>query len=158
VDGAAPFWLINMKLTRDLWAGALLLVLGVVIALYVDANYRMGTLRSMGPGYMPFALSIVLAGLGAITAIMSQLLPPQDFSGRELDWRKVIPVTLGVLVFALTVTKFGLVAATVLLVMVSSFADKRFNFKKSFYLAVALCLIAWIVFVFLLQMTIPVFG
>ncbi|WP_086479603.1 tripartite tricarboxylate transporter TctB family protein [Oceanospirillum sanctuarii] len=146
-----------MKLSRDLWAGILLFSLGLIVAIYVYANYRMGTLRSMGPGYMPFALAVVLSALGVIAAIMSQVLPPQDYSGRELDWRKVVPVALGVLIFALTVTKLGLIISTILLVVISSIADRRFNFKHSFFLAISLCLISWVVFVLLLKMTIPVF-
>lgn len=146
-----------MKLTRDLWAGALLFTLGLVIAVYVDNNYRMGSLRSMGPGYMPFALAVILASLGVITAILSQFTAPQNYTGRTFELRKVLPVALGVLIFALTVTHLGLVVATILLVVISSYADKRFNLKQSIILAASLCLISWIVFVVLLKMTIPVF-
>lgn len=95
--------------------------------------------------------------LGFITALVSQLgaKPQNEDSERPFELRKFICITLAVLVFALTVTKLGLLVATTLLVAIASFADNRFNLKLTVILAASLCIIASVVFVYFLSMTIP---
>lgn len=144
-----------MRITRDLLAGLLIFALGLMIAIYTYTHYRMGTIQSMGPGYVPFALSIILAVLGFISAAFSR--SDGDKDDRQFNLRKVIPVVIAVLAFASTITSLGLIVSTVLLVFISSFADTRFNFKLTFYLTLSLCSIALIVFSYFLKMTMPIF-
>ncbi|UTV98424.1 tripartite tricarboxylate transporter TctB family protein [Marinomonas rhizomae] len=146
-----------MKLSRDLWAGLVLLIIGTVVALYSHNQYRMGTIQSMGPGYMPFVLSIILIILGGVTAVSSQFGVSSEEPERKISWRKVIPVALAVLAFALTITKLGLIVATTLLVFIASLADKRFNLKLTLYLIISFCFISWVVFSYFLQMNMPAF-
>ncbi|EXJ12598.1 tripartite tricarboxylate transporter TctB family protein [Nitrincola nitratireducens] len=145
-----------MTFSRDFISGFLLVLIGAAIAIYVDSNYRMGTLRSMGPGYMPFYLSVLLAFLGFVTIIISQLKNKEDKEDRVFDLRKVLPVGISVFVFASTINHFGLILSTVFLVFISSYADRRFNWKRSLYLSLALCFISWVIFVFFLKMTVPI--
>jgi len=48
---------------RDFYAGGLMLLIGLGIALK-GATYRAGTLMHMGPGFLPTALGILLVLLG----------------------------------------------------------------------------------------------
>ena len=52
---------------RDFYAGGLMLLLGLGIALK-GATYRPGTLMHMGPGFFPTALGVLLVILGIAIA------------------------------------------------------------------------------------------
>ena len=58
---------------RDFYAGGLMVLLGLGIALK-GSTYRAGTLMHMGPGFLPTALGIILALLGI--AIAAAALAP----------------------------------------------------------------------------------
>src|ERR1700730_17384934 len=60
---------------RDLYAGGLMVLLGLGVALK-GASYRAGTLMHMGPGFLPTALGVILVLLGIAIAIAS--LGPAD--------------------------------------------------------------------------------
>jgi hypothetical protein len=49
----------------DLLAGAIFVALGGGFA-YTASTYEVGSLRTMGPGYFPLALGLVLAALGVV--------------------------------------------------------------------------------------------
>src|SRR5580700_10571510 len=53
---------------RDFYAGGLMILLGLGIALK-GATYRAGTLMHMGPGFLPTALGVILVLLGIAIAI-----------------------------------------------------------------------------------------
>ena len=55
---------------RDFYAGGLMLLLGLGIALK-GSSYRGGTLMHMGPGFLPTALGILLVLLGISIAAAS---------------------------------------------------------------------------------------
>ncbi|WP_413757962.1 tripartite tricarboxylate transporter TctB family protein, partial [Vibrio vulnificus] len=55
---------------RDFWAGLLYLIIGAA-ALYMAADYEMGTAISMGPGYFPKVLSGLLILIGAASLVRS---------------------------------------------------------------------------------------
>ena len=55
---------------RDFYAGGLMLLVGLGIALK-GATYRAGTLMHMGPGFLPTALGILLVLLGIAIAAAS---------------------------------------------------------------------------------------
>lgn len=147
-----------MKLNRDFGAGCLLLGIGLSVAVYAYLHYRIGTVREMGAGYMPFALAILLSALGLITVLMSQMGNVVAQSDRQFEIQKVLPIGLGVLAFAVGISHIGLVPSIALLVTISSFADKKLRFKTTAMLILALSFIAWVVFVLLLKMTLPVWG
>ena len=61
---------------RDFYAGGLMLLLGLGIALK-GATYRPGTLMHMGPGFFPTALGVLLVILG-ITIAATALAPSAE--------------------------------------------------------------------------------
>jgi hypothetical protein len=66
---------------RDFYAGGLMLLLGLGIALK-GSTYRGGTLMHMGPGFLPTALGIILVLLGIAIAAAS-LTPGADEHGGD---------------------------------------------------------------------------
>ncbi len=51
---------------RDFWAGAIYLVLAIVV-LWIGRGYPQGSSARMGPGYFPVALGSILAVFGAVS-------------------------------------------------------------------------------------------
>ena len=147
-----------MKSNRDFWAGCLLLGIGVSVAVNAYSSYRIGSIREMGTGYMPFALAVLLSLLGLITIVMSQMGNTEPPSDRKFELQKVLPVGLGVLAFAVGITRVGLIPSIGMLVGIAALADKKLTLKTTGLLIIVLSLISWVVFVLLLKMNLPLWG
>ena len=75
---------------RDFYAGGLMLLIGLGIALK-GLSYRAGTLMHMGPGFLPTALGVLLAILG-ITIAVAGLAPSEPGDDQRIlpekpQWR-----------------------------------------------------------------------
>lgn len=136
----------------DLAGGALLAAIGVFVAVYAAANYDIGTLRRMGPGFFPALLGGVLTVLGVMIA-----LPAWARSGAQIDiaWKDAAAVLAAVLVFAAGLERGGLVLVTVATVLIGSIAapDRRIGWRL--VLAASVTALSVLVFHFGLRMTVP---
>lgn len=128
---------------RNVIAGLLLVAVGAWAAIEAFARWDLGQLNQMGPGMLPAALGILLAGLGLLIAVRalftSGTLP-------EIAWRPLVLVGGGILAFAVTVDTLGMVPAVVVLTYLSVFADNKLGTVGATFLAAALALIAYLVF------------
>ncbi len=147
-----------MKINRDFLAACLLIAIGAFVSIYATSHYTIGTIKDMGPGYAPLALAVALMVLGGIAALASQYARGDQETDRRLELGTAVPVIVGTLAFALSITSIGLVPAIFLLVLISSRADKRLTQKTSLILATGLSVISWLVFIVALKMTLPVIG
>jgi len=134
---------------RDILGGGLLIVLGLAIAAYAQANYAMGTLRRMGPGMFPAGVGLLLAVTGALT-----ILPALFRPGRmpQVKWGPMILILLSVAVFALAIRPFGLIPAVAACVLVAALSEPTNRPLTILLLAVTLPALAWLVFVFGLRL------
>lgn len=143
----------TMKLDyADAIGGVLLVVGGAWFALYA-LNYDIGTARRMGPAYFPFGIGCLVAlfGLGCVLGALNRAgVVPQ------VEWRPFAAICLGVLAFALVIERFGLVPATVVLVLVSAMAENKPRVLTTIVLAAALCLIGVAIFSWGLGIPMPV--
>lgn len=57
------------RLNRGILGGLILLSLGLFVAWYTQQSYAIGTMRRMGPGFVPLILGWTLAGLGLLILI-----------------------------------------------------------------------------------------
>ena len=60
------------KLTKDHVGGALLLAVGIAVVV-AGKGYGVGTLRSMGSGFFPVVLGVLLALIGAFVPVLADL-------------------------------------------------------------------------------------
>ncbi|WP_439578599.1 tripartite tricarboxylate transporter TctB family protein [Elioraea sp.] len=128
---------------RELLAGGFTIGLGAS-AIWIAQDYPFGELRRMGPGYFPTSLGWILIGLGAVIATGGFLrggVQPRP------EWRNLIGVLAAILAFALVVERFGLIAAIVALVFISSAADRSTTYRGTAILTVCLVLMAVGIFV-----------
>lgn len=119
-------------------------------------SLTLGTAASMGPGYFPLLLAIVLGVLGVIVALEGFLVSTDAPSRTSL--RSVILVSGSVVTFALSIETLGLVPAVALTSFLLSLADKEVELRSAAVTALCLALASWLLFDVALSMSWPAFG
>lgn len=140
---------------RDFWAGLLYLIIGAA-ALYMAADYEMGTAVSMGPGYFPKVLSCLLILIGFISLVRSFVVRGEPLQG--FAFSKIIYVTISIIAFALVVEGAGFAIAVMLVFGISAAASRFFNWKLTLGIAVGSALFCSLLFVKGLGIPLPIFG
>jgi hypothetical protein len=134
----------------------------------------------MGPGYVPLALGLVLAALGAVIVVKAYVAPdlapgavsdaaPSDRATPNPDvpdlrplagiqWRPTVAIFAAVGFFALTVDGLGLLPATFGTGLLAAMARPGTRPLRALVIAVGLALASWIIFVVLLQLRLALFG
>jgi hypothetical protein len=140
---------------QDFASGILFIVAGAAFA-FLARSYRMGTASSMGPGYFPFWLGILLALLGGV--VVMQSLSRKGVADRIPRWdAKTLLWVLGsVVLFGLLLQPLGLVLSLVVLVLVSSMASHEFSWKGAIGTAIVMVLMSLAAFVYGLKLQFPV--
>ena len=95
----------KIKNYQDFYAGLMFLIFGGLAA-WLSTSYNMGTGARMGPGYFPFWLGAILAGLGVI--ILLKALGVNDGKEHPVSLKSLV-VFIAIMVFSLGA---GLVGAS----------------------------------------------
>lgn len=140
---------------KDFWSGIVFLLFGLS-AIVIGQDYEMGTAGRMGPAYFPSVLGGLLSLVGAASLIRSFFRQGEPIG--RLYWRELALVLVAVLLFGFLVRDAGLIPATLVLIMISSYAGQKFNLAKSIALAIGAALFAVGLFVKLLGLPMPMFG
>lgn len=137
---------------EDLAGGMVLAAIGLFVALYAVANYDIGTLRRMGPGFFPVLLGGTLAILGLLIALRGWTLTG---GGTHIAFKETFLVLAAIIVFALGLERAGLVVTTMTTALIASLAtpDRRIGWRL--VLAATVTLLSVAVFHFGLKMTLP---
>ncbi|MDE2093792.1 MAG: tripartite tricarboxylate transporter TctB family protein [Burkholderiales bacterium] len=145
----------KIKSQRDFFSGLMFLVVGVVFAVGAS-NYSMGTSAKPGAGYFPLILSVLMAVLGAVVLFKSLTIETEggDPIG-AIAWRPLIVIVLSIAVFGATINRLGLVLAVPILIMISSLAGDEFKWLGVILNSVVLTAFSWLIFVYGLKLTIP---
>jgi hypothetical protein len=154
--GGLVEWGRNFTRKRDFYAGALMILLGIVPAVN-GPNYRLGTLMHMGPGFMPTALGIILICLGVAIAGAAIGVPPgedEDILPEHPEWWAWACILAGPLMFILCGT-FGMIPAIFGCVFVSALGDRTATWTSSLVLAIVVTVFGVAVFSYLLQIPMP---
>ena len=138
----------------ELCVGLSLVALGL-LAVWEGSHYRLGTLTRMGPGMFPIALGVVLAGLGVAATLEGMRAAAAE---TPASLRAFLAIAAGIIAWALLVEPFGLVAATVVLTVLSALAMPPVRIVPTLLLAAALCAIGELLFVTLLGVPLTPFG
>lgn len=136
---------------QDTWAGLMFLCTGLA-ALWLGRDYPAGTATSMGPGFFPNLLSLVLCGLGALITARGFLAQGERVEG--LGARPFL-VLVGVALFALLVATAGLVAAIVALTVVGAAAGHEFRIREVVAITAGLVVFSVVVFEWVLGLHMP---
>ena len=144
-------------LHKDVWGGALMIAVGAGVVWHA-AQYRVGGLSAMGPGYFPLALGVILAASGVVIAAKGWVTNrPADAKPRPPQWKAWILISLSIVGFVALAEYLGLVAAAFGVVFISALGDHGNTWKSAALLAIAITLMAVAVFWWGLQVQLPLF-
>ncbi|MEO8080930.1 MAG: tripartite tricarboxylate transporter TctB family protein [Caldimonas sp.] len=165
----------KIKSARDFWSGLMFIVVGVIFAIGAT-NYSMGAAcpandpcntglwarfqqlsAHPGAGYFPLGLAILLAALGAIVLFKSLTI---ESSGGDpigsIAWRPLVVIVAAIAIFAVMLEPLGLALTIPVLIFITSLAGDEFRWKGVLGNAVVLTIGSWMIFVWGLSLTIPV--
>jgi putative tricarboxylic transport membrane protein len=147
----------SLRIKRDYYAGALMILLGLIAA-HDGTTYPIGSLRQMGPGYFPLALGILLIFLGVLIAATAGGRAPHatvPAAPRE-QLRGWLCIIAGPILFILCGKIGGLLPATFACVFVSALGDRETTPKQAAVLAAGVTAFGILLFSYLLKIPMPV--
>lgn len=149
---------------KNHYGGALMVLVGLS-AIYASSTYHIGSLERMGPGYFPCAVGVLLAFVGVLIACSGSKeedaaevtgVPAKDTHAHGLpDLRGGLCIVLGVAAFQFFGAYLGLLPATFAIVFISALGDRENTVGKSALLALAMVVVAAVVFHWGLQLQLP---
>ncbi len=140
------------KLGQDLSTGLLFAAIGIG-ALWIGADYSMGTPQRPGTGVLPFFLSWGLIGIGAALAIKSVL--SGDTPVAAWAWRPLAAVTLGTVAFGYLIDDLGLILTMIVSLTLGAAGTPETRWKEYLVFLGVMLLIGVGTFIWLLGMPIP---
>jgi hypothetical protein len=130
---------------RDILAGAIFIVLGLVFAVGALGLER-GTAFRMGPGYFPMVLAGLLILIGLSIAVQAAREEAVAIQMHAVPWRGLVLILAAPVMFGFTVQGLGLLPAIVIVAAVSSFASRRMTPVLAAGITVVLTLFCVLVF------------
>jgi hypothetical protein len=147
--------MLQIRSQKDFFSGLFYMVVGLGFA-FVARSYTMGTAAKMGPGYFPFWLGILLAGLGLIVLLQSLSSKGESDKLDRWDIKTLLWILGAVVLFGLLLRPLGLVLSLVVLIFVSSMASHEFGWKGTVINTIFLILFAMGAFVYGLNLQFPI--
>lgn len=145
----------KIKSEKDFWSGLMFVAVGVGFA-WGAMEYSFGSSARPGPAYFPFGLGLMLAVLGALVLLKALTLEVEggDRVG-GIAWKPLLIIVGSVVMFGLLLPRLGMFVALPLLVIVSAFAGDEFHWGEVIANAVVLTAGSWFIFIWGLNLTIP---
>ena len=145
----------KIKSERDFWSGLMFVAVGVGFA-WGATTYSFGSAARPGPGYFPFGLGILLALLGLLVLFEALTVDTEDGERvGALAWKPLVVITATVAFFGWSLPHLGMLMALPLLVVASAMAGDEFHWGEALLNAVVLTAGSWVVFIWGLKLTIP---
>jgi hypothetical protein len=148
---------VQIKSEKDFWSGLMFIGVGAAFAVG-SLDYSFGSSARPGPAYFPFGLGVLLAVLGAM--VLFKALTFEVEGGDRIGhvaWRPLLIIVLSVAGFGLLLPRLGMLISLPLLVIVSALAGDEFRWKEAIINATILTLLCWVVFIYGLNLTIPLY-
>ena len=145
----------KIKSEKDFWSGLMFVAVGVGFA-WGATSYSFGSSARPGPAYFPFGLGIIMAVLGAI--ILFKALTIEVEGGDRVGgiaWRPLGIVVGAVALFGVLLPWLGMYIALPLLVVTTALAGDEFHWGEAIANAVLLTVFSWVIFIWGLNLTIP---
>ena len=144
---------------RDFYAGGLMILLGLAIALK-GATYRMGTLMHMGPGFFPTSLGVLLVLIGI--AIAAVALSPsaagedQAILPEHPQWWGWFCILMSPVLFIVFGRYFGMIPGTFACVFIAALGDRNATWMSTIVLATVVTVFGVSLFSYFLQVPMPI--
>lgn len=139
---------------RDIASGLMFMGFAAFM-LWLNQDHPIGTANRMGSGYMPMLTFGILFLLGVGTLIGGFIGPAASIP--TFAWRDGALVLVSLIVFALTVERLGFVVSLALCIGIASVAEKKWKPLRVAGLTAFLIAFCWMIFIWYLEIRIPVF-
>jgi hypothetical protein len=148
-EGGTPM---RVRAGQD-FATGILFALIALAALYIGADYPMGTPQRPGTGVLPRILSLCLLATGVF--LIGKAIIVGDVAMERWAWRPLAAITIATILFGLIIDDLGLVIAMVLSMSIAALGalDTRWREFASFLFIMIVG--SWALFIWLLGMPIP---
>ncbi|WP_142781758.1 tripartite tricarboxylate transporter TctB family protein [Agrobacterium sp. T29] len=143
---------------REFWIGIIFMGFASLV-IQQGMNFGMGQLSSMGPGYFPVVLGILLLIIGLIAFVRSVLRPKPDELVEPIALRSLGIVSLAIFITGWTLTHLGSLIALPLLLVISASGSREVRWTPGYIAFICgLVAVSILLFIVLLKMPIPLFG
>lgn len=147
----------ELEKPRDVAGGLLVVAIGAGFLLF-GRELEFGTARSMGPGYFPTVLSLLMIALGAALTVLAWRSPAEEGAFSHVPWRGLLLILGATVLFGLTLRGLGLGPLLVLVVLATAWASRYATWRSSLPLALGLALFCSTLFIKLLGLPLPLLG
>jgi hypothetical protein len=141
---------------KDILAGAIFIAFGLAFALG-SLGYEIGTPLNMGPGYLPLALGLLLAGLGGMIIVKGFIAGSDEPIG-VIEWRAVVLITAALLFFGITFRGLGVIGALFGATLLAALARSATSWREAIVIAAGLTVLSILIFIVALQLRLPLIG
>jgi len=144
----------------DLMAGATFVVLGLAFALG-GSQYDVGTALRMGSGWVPIALGGILTVLGLVIVVASFRGVDPTVANADrgpIPWQRMGLLVGAIMVFGFTVDGLGLGPSLLVTTFMAALAGHDTRVVRAAVIAVGLTALCLAIFVFALQLRLPILG
>lgn len=144
---------------RDFYAGGLMILLGLGIALK-GATYRLGTLMHMGPGFFPTSLGVILVLIG-IAIAAAGMAPSEGEDDQSIlpahpEWWAWFCILMSPVLFVLFGRYFGMIPGTFACVFIAALGDRNKTWKSVLVLSTVVTVFGVVLFSYFLQVPMPI--
>lgn len=143
----------RIKGGQDFATGLLFIAVGLA-AMWIGADYAMGTAQRPGTGVLPRILAWCLIGTGGLLLIKSVLTVGAPLTGWV--WRPVLAVTLATLAFGFMIDGFGLVVSMIVSMSICALGTTETRWPEFAVFTLVMIVGSWAMFIWLLGMPIKV--
>lgn len=145
----------KIKSRKDFVAGLALILIGAAFAVGAT-HYSFGSAARPGPGYFPFGLGLILAVLGGIVlfSALTSKRTDGDPVGR-IAWRPLLCIVGALVFFGFALPRLGFFISFPVMIVLTSAGGSEFTWKDALLNAAVLTGMSYAVFIYGLQLTIP---
>ena len=143
----------RIKSGQDFATGLLFIGVGLA-ALWIGADYPMGTAQRPGTGVLPHILAWCLIGTGGLLWLKAVLADGPGLT--RWAWRPVVMITLATIAFALLVDRLGLVVAMLVSMTLAALGTPETRWREYTLFALIMVVIGVGMFIYGLRMPIPI--
>ncbi len=141
---------------KDQLAGLVFIGFGLAFAVGA-ATYEIGTALRMGPGYFPLVLGCLLVLLGVLIVVKGSVVGEEADIG-PIPWKAALVIAAAFVFFGATIRGLGVVPSVFVTALIAGFAGRRPGVVAPVVIALGLTAASVVIFVWALQLALPVFG
>lgn len=147
----------------DFYSGAVFIAFGCAFAV-ASSQYTVGTLLRMGPGYFPRLLGIILAVMGVVIVALAVFrflrLQPAHAAAEDqpVAWVRGGLLLGAIVLFGFVIGGAGLLPTVLVTTFIAALAGQGTTPARAVVIAAGITALCVLIFVFLLRLTVPLFG